>query len=243
MNVELVIFDMAGTTVRDKKEVETCFAQALKQSGLNISEERILALQGWAKNKVFHLLWAEQIGEDHPEFAEKAAASYSLFRKILENHYKEHPVVPQPFAEDVLIWLKENNIKTALTTGFYREVTDILLKQLGWNKGLDEYYRGDEDSMIDLSICSDDVEKGRPAPDMIHLAMEKLQITDKSKIVNVGDTPSDLQSAEAAKVGLSVGVLNGTHSKSQLESLAYDVLVSDLSGLKEFINTPQKLVI
>ena len=243
MTVELVIFDMAGTTVRDKKEVETCFAKALKRSGLNISEERILALQGWAKSRVFHLLWAEQIGDDHPEFEEKAETSYTLFRKILENHYKEHPVVPQPFAEEVLMWLKDNNIKTALTTGFYREVTDILLKQLGWSKGLNEKYMGGEDSIIDLSICSDDVEKGRPAPDMIQLAMEKLQVSDKSKIVNVGDTPSDLQSAEAARVGLSVGVLNGTHSKNQLESLTHDVLINDLSGLKEFISAPQELVI
>jgi phosphonatase-like hydrolase len=237
MSVELVIFDMAGTTVRDNKEVETCFARALVQSGLNISEERILALQGWAKTSVFHLLWTEHLGEDHPEIQEKADASYALFKKILEDHYAKKPVVPQPFAEQTFKWLRGHNIKIALTTGFYREVTNILLKQLGWDKGLNKDYTGNEESIIDLSLCSDDVENGRPAPELIQLAMRKLDVQNAEYVVNLGDTPSDLQSGKAANVGLSLGVLNGTHTHAQLRGYDNDGFIKDLSELKKVLES------
>ena len=59
--IKLVVFDMAGTTVQDKKEVETCFARACEVTNLNVSEERILALQGYSKIEVFRLLWSEKI--------------------------------------------------------------------------------------------------------------------------------------------------------------------------------------
>jgi hypothetical protein len=35
--IDLIIFDMAGTTVRDLEEVEGCFYEAMKRSGLDVS--------------------------------------------------------------------------------------------------------------------------------------------------------------------------------------------------------------
>jgi beta-phosphoglucomutase-like phosphatase (HAD superfamily) len=60
--LQLIVFDMAGTTVRDDHEVETCFAQAAATTGLHASAARILAVQGLAKRAVFEQLWREQPG-------------------------------------------------------------------------------------------------------------------------------------------------------------------------------------
>ena len=81
--IELVTFDMAGTTVKDVKEVETCFAKACAKTGLNVSEERILALQGYSKIEVFRLLWDEKIGKEHLEYTENVLLSYESFKEIL----------------------------------------------------------------------------------------------------------------------------------------------------------------
>ena len=35
--VDLIVFDMAGTTVMDKEEVEGCFAEACVRSGIDVS--------------------------------------------------------------------------------------------------------------------------------------------------------------------------------------------------------------
>ena len=54
--IELVVFDMAGTTVQDHHEVEMCFIEAATKTGLTVSPERVLALQGYSKKYVFELL-------------------------------------------------------------------------------------------------------------------------------------------------------------------------------------------
>src|SRR5213078_1792559 len=92
--IELVVFDMAGTTVTDQHEVERCFAEAAAQTGLSVSDERILAMQGLAKRYVFETLWKEQIGEAHPDIAQHTDVSYAAFRTILENHYLTQGATP-----------------------------------------------------------------------------------------------------------------------------------------------------
>ncbi|MCP9757311.1 HAD family hydrolase [Lacihabitans sp. CCS-44] len=232
-NIELVIFDMAGTTVRDQKEVETCFAEACKITDLDVNEERILALQGYSKIEVFRMLWNEKIGESHAEFAKNVQYSYENFTRILEEHYENHTIFPTDHCLEIFEYLKSHNIKIALTTGFYRKITNIIFHKLGWLDGLNEdYFNASGKGIIDLSIASDEVEKGRPQPDMILKAVKTLGISDIKNVINIGDTPSDLQSGKSAGVSLSLGVCNGTHSRTQLEAYPNDGLLVDLSELK-----------
>ncbi|MGA0557397.1 HAD family hydrolase [Larkinella sp. VNQ87] len=229
---QLVVFDMAGTTVTDQHEVEQCFAQAASQTGLIVSDERILAMQGLAKRFVFETLWQEQLGAPTPdELKNRVDHSYQLFTEILENHYRTQPVTPTEGCLETFAFLRENGIKIALTTGFYRRVTDIILEKLGWLNGLDENYLGNDQTTIQLSIASDEVEKGRPHPLMIHKAMRILNVTDPKRVVNIGDTPSDLLSGQAADVGLNLGVVNGTHTLAQLASYPHDRLLASLREL------------
>ena len=235
-NIELVIFDMAGTTIRDLKEVETCFAEACKITELDVSEERILALQGYSKIEVFRMLWNEKIGYTHPDFAKKVQYSYENFTRILEEHYLNHTILPTDHCLEIFEYLRVQNIKIALTTGFYRKVTNIILNKLGWLNGLnEEYFNKSGKGIIDLSIASDEVEKGRPQPDMILKAVKTFGINDLKNVINIGDTPSDLQSGKSAGIGLSLGVCNGTHSRTQLEVYPNDGLLADLSELKSYI--------
>lgn len=217
--IKLVVFDMAGTTVRDEQEVESCFARAAAESGLPADPARIKAMQGLPKLEVVQTLWGEAIGKEHPEFRARVERTYRLFRTTLENHYLENPVVPTEGAEELFAWLRERGIKVALTTGFYRRVTDIILRQLGWQVGLDEQYRGGNDSIIDLSLTPDETGRGRPHPDMIFLAMKMLGVEAPQQVINIGDTPSDLQAGRAAGVRYSLAVTSGTHSREQLEEI------------------------
>jgi phosphonatase-like hydrolase len=229
---QLVVFDMAGTTVRDRHEVEHCFAQAASQTDLVVSDERILAMQGLSKRFVFETLWKEQLGKPSAlDLKAKVDHSYQLFTEILENHYRTQPVVPTKGCLETLAFLRENEIRIALTTGFYRKVTDIILEKLGWLTGLDQQYVGNSQTIIQASIASDEVEHGRPQPLMIQKAMRLLNVTDPKLVVNIGDTPSDLLSGQAAGVGLNLGVVNGTHTRGQLEPYPHDRFLESLGDL------------
>ena len=230
-HIKLLVCDMAGTTVRDESEVETCFARACAQTGLDVSAERIKAVQGWAKRYVFQVLWTEHLGECHPDLADRVENSYRTFTEILENHYLQNPIVPTEGALNLFAFCRENGIRVALTTGFYRKVTDIILEKLGWLKGLDAEHVSTGTAVIDCSVSSDEVAAGRPAPDMIFRAMKKLGIDDPETVISVGDTPSDLQCGRNAGIRATFGVTNGTHPEALLAPYDNDGLLPSADAL------------
>ncbi|MES2732116.1 MAG: HAD family hydrolase [Bacteroidota bacterium] len=236
--IQLVVMDMAGTTVQDHHEVEKCFAEAAHHTGLRASAERILAVQGLAKRFVFEMLWQEQLlqsGGSTTELERKVEHSYQVFKSILENHYRTQPVLPTIGCVELFAYLKNKHVKIALTTGFYRQVTNIILHKLGWDTGLDEQYAGGSASLIDLSIASDEVVQGRPSPLMIQRAMQVFGITDPQCVINIGDTPSDLESGKRAACYRSLGLTNGTHTRAQLAPYPNDGLFESLTEFRYFL--------
>lgn len=235
--IELVVFDMAGTTVTDQHEVERCFARAAAETGLFVTAERILAMQGLAKRYVFETLWKEQLGDLHADIPHHVDVSYATFKGILENHYHKQGATPTEGCLATFAWLRERGIAIALTTGFYRTVADIILDKLGWLDGLDAQRVGGPDSLIQVSIASDEVERGRPYPFMIERAMHLLGVINPKAVVNIGDTPSDLLSGRAAGVALNLGVTNGTHTLDQLDAYPHDYMLNSLAGLPALLAT------
>jgi phosphonatase-like hydrolase len=235
--VRLVVFDMAGTTVKDANEVEQCFDAAAKATGLQADSDRIRSMMGWSKKQVFQTLWAEQIGETDPRYAAQVEASYQRFKAVLEHHYLTQPVQPTEGCLDLFDWLKSQEIKIALNTGFYREVTNIILDRLQWNQGLDQHYVGSENSLIQASVTPSEIynSEGRPAPYMIQKAMYPLGIHNPQTVIAIGDTPSDLQAGINAGCLLSLAVTNGTHSRKQLEPYTNQGLLNSLIDLQEII--------
>ncbi len=233
--VKLVVLDMAGTTVKDDHEVERCFYEAAIQSDLPATRERIKAMQGYPKLQVMRLLWAEAIGQHYPEVEARAQHSYAIFKEVLEAHYHKHPVYPTKGALELFEWLRGRGIKIALTTGFYRQVTNIILKKLEWDKNLMNNYLGHNGSVIDLSLTPDETGRGRPYPDMILKAMEMLNVSDSQQVINIGDTPADLQAGKAARCLKALAVTNGTHTREELSAYDNDGLLDHVLQVRDVI--------
>lgn len=222
--IKLIVFDIAGTTVRDNNEVLYCFRKACQQTGLIIQDSRLNALMGVSKLEVFKILWKEQVpGFDESKIIAQADASFVCFKEILEDYYLTHPVEPTLGSVGVFAWCKEVGIKIALNTGFYRKVTDIILQRLGWVVG----------ETIDFVIASDEVPAGRPSPYMIQAAMDYFGIQDPKEVVKIGDTPVDLAEGRNAGCLLSLAVTNGTHTREELAPLDNDGLLNSLLDLKQ----------
>lgn len=228
--IQLVVFDMAGTTVQDQREVEACFMAAADKTGLVADAAQVNAMMGLPKRRVFETLWDQQLGQRDEAQIEQ---SYQIFREILETHYQTQPVVPTAHCLEVFDWLHSQGIAIGLNTGFYRQVTDIILQRLGWDQGLDHDCVGTPDSPIQVSITPSEIygQEGRPAPYMIQKAMYKLGITDPQRVVAVGDTPVDLAAGMNAHCGLVLGVTNGTHTQAELAQHPHHGLLDSLAAL------------
>ncbi len=217
---------MAGTTVQDHREVENCFFTAAHQSDLRTTRERLNSFMGYPKRLVFETLWAEQLGStQHPDFTIAVNVSYNLFRDILEAHYRTQPVRPTEGALEAFAWVREHGANIGMTTGFYRTVTDIILGRLGWK----------DSGVVDFVCASDEAPSGRPFPDQIQKVMAHFGITDPEQVVNIGDTPSDLQSGRAAGCALALGVTNGTHTFEELTAYPNDGLLPSMLAFPAFV--------
>jgi len=228
---------MAGTTVKDEHEVEACFTKAALATHLHMSDEEILAVQGWSKRHVFEVFWERQIGQKNDAWRDHVDLSYKMFKNILETHYRNKPVIATEGCIELFAFLKEKKISVALTTGFYRTVTNIILDKLGWLQSLNKQYLGHSGTTIQASIASDEVERGRPEPDMIFRAMQLLGIKETANVINIGDTPSDIQSGKKAGCRYSFCVTNGTHTAAQLEAGGPDKAFPSLKAFTAWLKS------
>ena len=231
--IQLVVFDMAGTTVKDTGEVQACFMATAAATGLATNAEQVNSMMGWSKRRVFETLWQAQLGVNHPEYETKVETSFQQFCDRLETHYRTQPVEPTEGCLETFAWLKAQRITIALNTGFYRKVTDIILHRLGWDEGLNAHYVGASDTPIQVSVTPSEIynSEGRPAPYMIQKAMYKLGIKDPQAVVAIGDTPSDLAAGINAHCRYALGVTNGSHTRAELEMHPNHGLLDSLAEL------------
>jgi phosphonatase-like hydrolase len=226
MSIELVIFDIAGTLIEDHDEVAESFLSALRCNGVEARDEEIKEWKGSSKREVIGHFVARQFGSCR--IGPKIEQTYSDFRFRIEKRYLQGGVVPIAGANETLRWLRERKIKIATTTGFYRELRDTILRAAGWEK------------TFDVNVCSDDVAHGRPAPDMIERAMNEAGVTDAADVMNVGDTPLDLQAGHNAGV-VSVGVLSGKHSRDRLEREPHNHMIASVKDLPQVFHTHARI--
>ena len=218
--IKLVVFDMAGTIIEDHGEVVRAFAKALMENGILFVEDELTRWKGASKREVIrHFVSQSDVKGD---VEEKVETAYRRFRSELERCYTEK-LVPIRGAVETFGWCRDHEILLATTTGFYKEISDLVLKQTGWRQ------------FFAVNISSSDVQQGRPAPYMIFRAMEATGVMNVKEVINVGDTPLDLQSGSNAGAAGVVGVLTGSHDSESLRAVPHTHILNSIAELPELI--------
>lgn len=210
----LVVLDLAGTTVRDDGQVPAAFNAALAGHGIQVTPDQIVGVRGASKKDAIRNFIPPGPGQSR-----RVEEAYLTFQRDLSRLYGEGGALPVGGAEATFAWLRGRGIRIALNTGFDRVITDLLLSALRWS------------NVADAVVCGDDVPRGRPAPDLIHRAMELTGVRDPGRVANVGDTSLDLEAGSQAGVRFNVGVLSGAHDRGRLEKAPHTHLLTDLGEL------------
>jgi phosphonatase-like hydrolase len=216
--IELVVCDMAGTTVRDAGQVPKAFTSALAAHGIAVTPQAINSLRGASKRlAILNLI---------PESPDRQARSEQVYATFVQ-HLAEvfnGTVEPVPGAREAIDTLRSRGVKVALNTGFDRETTDLLLDALRWREGV-----------VDAVVCGDEVAQGRPAPYMIFRCMEATGVVSVHRVANAGDTVLDLQAGHNAGVALNIGVLSGAHGRDQMQPHPHSHLLESVAAIPELI--------
>lgn len=216
---KMVVFDMAGTTVNEDNLVYKTLHLSLQQAGVDCSLEDVLTHgAGKEKRKAIEDV-LQQLQVTLPETG--IDEIYAHFLQKLTGAYQFADIKAQPGADAVFQELKKQGILVVLNTGYDSFTANTLLERLNWKVGND----------IDLLVTASHVLHGRPAPDMIHLAMDHFHLTDAAGVVKVGDSSIDIEEGKNAHCGLVAGITTGAHSEEQLHQSNPDIVIGSLSEL------------
>ncbi|WP_339261814.1 HAD hydrolase-like protein [Lysinibacillus sp. FSL K6-3209] len=210
-NIELAVFDLAGTLVEDNNGVRDCLYKAAVDYGLNVTKDEISNHMGTNKIHLYQFLIARTKGNfiDFKNFEvdidnstqDEAVKLYDRYTEYMIAYYQENCREIEG-ATETLKWCKENGIKVATGTGFHKEINSVIMESLGWVK----------DGLIDYAVDLDMVPegKGRPAPFMIFKAMEYLNVQNVRNVIKIGDTPADMLEGFNAGCKAVIGVTQGS---------------------------------
>lgn len=223
MAIELIVFDVAGTTVADDFAVGHVFEQALAEAGIRATRAEITEVMGLAKPEAIRTLAARHLSAE--ALATTTVAIHERFVALMVEHYATATVTPIPGAEATFAALRERGVAVALDTGFDRRILDAVLDRLGWAEGV-----------VDTTVASDEVARGRPHPDMIRRAMDHMLVLDEADVWKVGDTVADVLEGRAAACGATIGVMSGTGSAVALEQAGATWVVRDLNVVVDLLD-------
>ncbi|MCT4698570.1 phosphonatase-like hydrolase [Tenacibaculum haliotis] len=218
--IEMVVFDMAGTTVDEQNVVYKTLHKAIVAANVKVSLETVLEY-GAGKEK--HKAIKDVLTYLKSDKLKDSQIIFDNFKKLLTVTYATLEVKPIKGVENILLDLRADGIKVVLNTGYDRKTATLLLDKLKW----------DEKVHYDVLITASDVVNGRPNPDMIFQAMELLGVTDASKVLKAGDSAIDIEEGKNAGCGITVGVLSGAQTKAQLEKEKPTYILESLVNLKD----------
>jgi len=222
VTTELVVLDMAGTTVADDGLVERAFTAAIAVAGVSEEDERYPEMLGYvrktmgqSKITVFRALLGDE---------DRAQKSNAEFEAAYGRLVEAGECAPIPGAEETIHGLREKGVRVAFTTGFAPATQRALLEALGWN------------DLADLALAPGDGVRGRPYPDLVLAAALKLPVSDVRNIAVVGDTPSDVRTGLASGAGIAAGVLTGAGTRADLETAGATHVLDSVSALPALLD-------
>jgi len=225
MSIKLVVFDIAGTTMIDKGNINETFREAFLTAGVEVSPADVDKVMRFKKMEAIKII-VDQYALDLSEDSRVVADIHDVFiRKMIAFYENDPDLQPLPYAESTFQKLQDRGIKIALNTGFTRSIADPILERLGWDGSL----------LIDTTICSDEVPEGRPYPYMIHTIMQRLLIENVKEVAKIGDTDADIKEGHNAGCGLVIAITTGAYTPGQLLPYHPDYIINSLLELPALI--------
>ncbi len=223
--IDFAVFDMAGTTVTDKDFVAKAFISAFAKQGSKVMETDVNPLMGYPKPIAVQMV-LENAGIEFDE--ELVEDIHKNFVTEMIAFYEDSPYVqPMPGAEDLFFYLQERGVRIALNTGFSWNIAEIIVNRFQWL----------ERGLVNDFIASDDVENGRPYPDMINLLKERNNIKPDALVMKVGDTVVDILEGKAAGCQYVIAVTTGAATKEELEVHSPTHIISSLAEIPAILRS------
>jgi HAD superfamily hydrolase (TIGR01509 family) len=182
-----VLLDVDGTLIQSNAAHACAWSEALAEAGQPVSSDTIRPLIGMGGDKLLPRLGIDPESEEGRGITERRGAIF------LERHV---PCLRATRgARELIARLRHEGLTLVIATSARDDELEAMLKQVGLAE------------LVPKRTSSDDADRSKPDPDIIHVALEKACISPASALL-LGDTPYDIEAARRAGVD-TVGLLCG----------------------------------
>ena len=147
----------------------------------------------------------------------KIKKAYPLLMNYINSDEWLEKLKTLPYTEQILTKFKSKGLKLAVASGNTHKVLQRTVGKVGITK------------YFDALVSASEVEKSKPAPDILIKAARKLSIPSEH-LIYVGDAANDVRAAKSAGIRVA-SMLTGALDRNLAESLSPNWILNDLSEL------------
>ena len=212
--IKAVVFDMDGVLIDTEKHYYEAWQEAARSFGYDFRSEHALMLRSCDANVAAKMMKGI-FGEDFDYFAVR-----EVRRGLVAERLKKYGLEKKPGLDEILDYLRQNGIKTAVATATPIELTLEHLTKIGVKDKFDKI------------VSAKQVANGKPAPDVYLYVCEQIG-ENPADCIAVEDSPNGIKSAYAAGCK-PVMVPDLTQPDNEIMPLLYGV-ADTLADINRFI--------
>lgn len=204
------LFDLDGTLADTVELILRCFRHTLQ-----VHRGEVPPDEAWLSGIGMPLRDQLRAFTDDPEEVERMAVTYRDFQGSIH----DENVAPYDGAVEMVTELGRRGVPVAVVTSKSRGMAERTLARCGFGG----HYR--------VLVGADDVTRGKPHPEPVFLALERLGLNaGDGPVLFLGDSPFDIRAGRAAGVR-TAAALWGPFPRAVLEAEAPDFFLNEPRGV------------
>jgi HAD superfamily hydrolase (TIGR01509 family) len=220
MHISALILDMDGLMFDTEHIAQTAWKRAAADLGYAFTDDVFLGVIGRNLPDVERFT-RKAFGEDFP-FQE----AYRRKQKYVREYVEERGIPLKPGLRELLDWIEDGanrtpHLRIAVASSSTREIIRRNLELAGL-----------EGERFDALVGGDEVQHGKPAPDIFSLASQRLNVAAENCLV-LEDSNAGIRAAHAAGM-IPVMIPDMIPPDERSQALAYRILPS-LQAVKELL--------
>ncbi|HEY3789700.1 MAG TPA: HAD family hydrolase [Urbifossiella sp.] len=197
-----LLLDIDGTLVESNDAHAHAWVRALAEEGFTVPFETIRPLIGMGGDKLL-----PKVSGVDPESSQGKEITHRRQELFLDD-YLPH-LRPTRGTNELLQLLAKKKLRMAVASSAKKKELDPLLKICG------------ADQVIKSKTSSDDAERSKPDPDIVHAALKEIGLP-RSVVALLGDTPYDVEAGRKAGIRVIAVRCGGWSDVDLLADAIYD---------------------